>query len=47
MEIKPNDIGYITDNITTALVPYQDVSIYKSKIKRKLEVATKRSLDIA
>jgi len=47
MEIKPNDIGYITDNITTALVPYQDVSIYKSKIKRKLEVVTKRSIDIA
>ena len=47
MEIKSEDIGYITDNITTALVPYQDVSIYKSKIKRKLEVATKRSIDIA
>lgn len=46
MEIKPNDIGYMTNNITTALVPYQDVSIYKSKIKRKLAVVTKRSLDI-
>ncbi len=46
MDVKPIDIGYTTENVVTALVPYQDVSIYKSKIKRKLEIITKRSLDI-
>ena len=46
MEVKPIDIGYMSDNYTTALVPYQDVSLYKSKIKRKVERITKRGIDI-
>lgn len=46
MEVKPIDIGYIAENTTTALVPYQDVSLYKSKIKRKVERITKRGIDI-
>ena len=46
MEVKPIDIGYMSDNSTTALVPYQDVSLYKSKIKRKVERITKRGIDI-
>lgn len=46
MEVKPIDIGYMADNTTTALVPYQDVSLYKSKIKRKVEKITKRGIDI-
>ena len=46
MEVKPIDIGYIAENTTTALVPYQDVSLYKSKIKRKIERITKRGIDI-
>lgn len=46
MEVKPIDIGYMADNTTTALVPYQDVSLYKSKIKRKVERITKRGIDI-
>ena len=46
MEVKPIDIGYMSDNTTTALVPYQDVSLYKSKIKRKVERITKRGIDI-
>ena len=47
MEVKPIDIGYVAENTTTALVPYQDVSLYKSKIKRKVERITKRGIDIA
>ena len=46
MEVKPIDIGYVVENTTTALVPYQDVSLYKSKIKRKVERITKRGIDI-
>ena len=46
MEVKPVDIGYIAENTNTALVPYQDVSLYKSKIKRKVERITKRGIDI-
>ena len=46
MEVKPIDIGYMAENTTTALVPYQDVSLYKSKIKRKVERITKRGIDI-
>ena len=46
MEVKPIDIGYMADNTTTALVPYQDVSLYKSKIKRKVERISKRGIDI-
>ena len=46
MEVKPIDIGYAAENTTTALVPYQDVSLYKSKIKRKVERITKRGIDI-
>ncbi|HCC04308.1 MAG TPA: hypothetical protein DEP51_05595 [Clostridiales bacterium] len=46
MEVKPIDIGYMAENTTTALVPYQDVSLYKSKIKRKIERISKRGIDI-
>ena len=46
MEVKPVDIGYIAENTNTALVPYQDVSLYKSKIKRIVERITKRGIDI-
>lgn len=46
MEVKPIDIGYMAENTTTALVPYQDVSLYKSKIKRKVERISKRGIDI-
>ena len=46
MELKNDDIGYTLENNTTALVPYQDVSIYKSKIKGKIERIAKRGLDI-
>ena len=46
MEVKPVDIGYIAENTTSALVPYQDVSLYKSKLKRKVERITKRGIDI-
>lgn len=47
MEIKSRDLEYVTDyNITTALVPCQDVSMYKSKAKRKIERILKRTVDI-
>lgn len=47
MDAKTRELGYISNgNITTALVPYQDVSIYKSKIKIKLEKTLKRTIDI-
>ena len=47
MEIKSGNLEYVTDtNSTTALVPYQDVSIYKSKVKMKIEKTLKRSIDI-
>lgn len=46
MEVEPIDIGYMAENTTTALVPYQDVSLYKSRIKRKVERISKRGIDI-
>ena len=47
MEIKTGDLEYVTNaEATTALVPYKDVSIYKSKIKRKFESIVKRTVDI-
>lgn len=47
MEIKTGELEYVTNGeITTALVPYKDVSIYKSKIKRKFERIVKRTVDI-
>lgn len=47
MESKSGDLEYVTDtNSITALVPYKDVSIYKSKIKIKIEKTAKRTLDI-
>ena len=47
MEIKTGDLEYVTNvEATTALVPYKDVSIYKSKIKRKFESIVKRIVDI-
>lgn len=47
MEIKTGDLDYVTNvEATTALVPYKDVSIYKSKIKRKFESIVKRTVDI-
>lgn len=46
MELNNNDIGYTSENNTTALVPYQDVSVYKNKVKGKIERVAKRGLDI-
>ena len=47
MEVKSSELDYVSNiNYTTALVPYQDVSIYKSKIKRKIEKTAKRIIDI-
>lgn len=47
MEIKTGDLEYVTNvEATTASVPYKDVSIYKSKIKRKFESIVKRTVDI-
>ncbi len=47
MEIKSGELEYVTNGeITTALVPYKDVSVYKSKIKRKIEKIVKRTVDI-
>lgn len=47
MEIKSSELEYVTNGeITTALVPYKDVSVYKSKIKRKFESIVKRTVDI-
>ena len=47
MEIKSSELEYVTNGeITTALVPYKDVSVYKSKIKRKIERIVKRTVDI-
>ena len=47
MDVKSRELEYVSDgSITTALVPYQDVSIYKSKIKRKIEKTLKRTVDI-
>lgn len=47
MEIKTGDLEYVANvEATTALVPYKDVSIYKSKIKRKFESIVKRTVDI-
>ena len=46
--MKANKLDYITSNaeMITAIVPYEDVSIYKSKIKRKFERIVKRFIDI-
>lgn len=46
--MKANELDYIANNgeMTTAIVPYEDVSIYKSKIKRKFERIVKRFIDI-
>lgn len=47
MEVKSGELEYISNgDITTALVPYQDVSIYKSKAKVKIERTLKRTIDI-
>ena len=48
MEVKSRELEFVTNSseITTALVPYQDISIYKSKVKRKFEKITKRAVDI-
>ena len=44
--LENSDIGYYTENDATALATYQDISLYKNKIKRKVEKITKRFLDI-
>ena len=48
MDMKANKLDYIASNaeMITAIVPYEDVSIYKSKIKRKFERIVKRFIDI-
>ena len=48
MEVKSGELEYVANNgeITTALVPYTDISIYKSKAKRKFEQIIKRAVDI-
>lgn len=47
MEVKTRKLEYVSDgNVTTALVPYQDVSVYKSKVKMKVEKRLKRTIDI-
>ena len=47
MNINLKELDYVTEvNLTTSLVPYKDVSIYKSKVKRKLEKVLKRTTDI-
>lgn len=48
MEAKLIEIEYAANNgeITTALVPYTDISIYKSKAKRKFESIVKRAIDV-
>lgn len=46
MEVK-SDLEYSTDTVLGAeLVPYNEVSIYKSKAKRKIERILKRTIDI-
>lgn len=46
MELKPTDIGYMTDNDIRTLIAYKDILLDKNKIKRKIERAVKRSFDI-
>ena len=48
MEVKSGELEYVANNgeITTALVPYTDISIYKSKVKRKFESIVKRAIDV-
>ena len=48
MEAKSGELEYVANNgeITTALVPYTDISIYKSKVKRKFESIVKRAIDV-
>ena len=47
MEMKSGELEYVSNgNVTTALVPYKDVSIYKSKVKMKVEKTLKRTMDI-
>ena len=47
MEVKSRDFEYTSDyDSTTAMVPYKDVAIYKSKIKVKMEKTIKRGVDI-
>ena len=48
MEAKLIEIEYAANNaeMTTALVPYKDISIYQSKVKMKLESIAKRAIDI-
>lgn len=46
MEINNGNMEYISKGEVTALVPYNDISMYKSKLKRKLERIAKRTLDI-
>ena len=48
MEAKSGELEYVANNgeITTALVPYKDISIYQSKVKMKLESIAKRAIDI-
>jgi len=46
MEINQGKIEYISNSDITALVPYNDVSMYKSKVKMKIEKVLKRTIDI-
>ena len=46
MEINQGKIEYISNSDITALVPYNDVSMYKSKAKMKIEKVLKRTIDI-
>ena len=47
MELKPTDIGYMTDNNIRTLITYKDILLDRNKIKRKVERIVKRSFDIA
>ena len=46
MELKPTEIGYITDNDIRTLTAYKDILLDRNKIKRKIERILKRSFDI-
>lgn len=46
MEINKGNVEYISKGEVTALVPYNDISMYKSKVKMKIEKTAKRTLDI-
>lgn len=47
MSVRIGELEFVSNSASsTDLVPYKDVSIYKSKIKRKIEKTAKRCLDI-